>query len=107
MSKAFDHTRYRDQIIVSSKSGYYLKADDHPVTLLQFPSLEEAERHVDSMLAEIDNSDPDTFEIRQTITKVVNDPALLQQLAEQDQEVARKVVEVARLCGLLKEATSL
>jgi hypothetical protein len=100
MSKHLDPILYRGQIIARSKSGYYLKPQDHPLTLLQFTSLEEAKDHIDSMLAkdEVTND-----ELRDMIRKVANNPDLLAKLAKRDAELAKKVVEVARLCRLLKE----
>jgi hypothetical protein len=106
MSKHVGHLFYRGHIIVYSRSGYYLKIQEHPLTLLQFPLLEEAKRHVDTMLKEAERGDLDVVELRRSITHVVNDPALLARLTERDEEVARKVVQVAHLCGLLKEAAS-
>ena len=103
MSKHFGHILYRGETIAYSKSGYYLKTEEHPTTLLQFSSLEEAKHHVDIMLAELDNDTLDTVELRLSIERVVNDPALLRKLTERDEEVAKKVLEVARLSGLLKE----
>jgi hypothetical protein len=107
MRKRFDHILYRDQIIAYSESGYYLKTDERPTTLLEFSSLEEAKQHVDTILAESELDILDEVELRLSIAKVVNDPDLLKKLTERDAEVAKKVLEVARLCGLLREATGL
>jgi len=58
------------------------------------------------MLDESDRDILDEIELRLSIARVVNDPVLLARLAERDEEVAKKVVQVARECGLLKENTS-
>ena len=106
MRKRFGRILYRDQIIAYSGSGYYLKTDDHPTTLLEFASLGEAKQHVDTMLTESEIDILDEVELRLSISKVVNDPALLKNLVARDEKVAKKVLEVARLSGLLKEATN-
>src|SRR5215207_3389463 len=100
MSKHFGHILYRDETIAYSKSGYYLKTDEHPTTLLGFSSLEEAKNHVDTMMSESEMDLLDAVELRLSIAKVVNDPDLLKKLTERDGAVARKVVKVARLAGL-------
>jgi hypothetical protein len=107
MSKRFGQILYRGETIASSKSGYYLKTCEHPTTLLGFSTLEAAKNQVDIMVDESDRDILDGVELRLSISRVVNDPVLLARLTERDEEAAKKVVQVARLCGLLKEATSL
>jgi hypothetical protein len=106
MRRRIDPIIYRDQVIAYSGSSYYLKTGDHPITLIEFTTLEEAKQYIGDMIAESEMDILDKVELRLSIAKVVNDPDLLKRLTERDAKVAKKVVQVARLAGLPKEAAS-
>jgi hypothetical protein len=104
MSKRFGHTIYRGQVVSNSPSGYFIQVrSERPLTLLEFPSFELAKHYIDG---EIEKQRSERLQLRQSITKVVNDPDLLKGLAARDEKLAKKLLTVARECGLLKEAAA-